>query len=124
MRFGIFVEESAGCCGVSQLYGFSGPSYDAWPGFTIEGSGETEQAAYEDLFKNLLTNDPADDGNGRVYQIWFQKSADFAGKFDEHYLAEPFRLLIETIPNVMNLGEYVNYKSGNKIQGYQWEQVI
>jgi hypothetical protein len=108
-----------GCCGVTQIKDFSTP----WPHGEVKGSGKNEEEAYKALFDNLMVLDPQEDSDewGRVLQIWFFKPRDFAGNDAGEYQAEPFRKLIETIPNVINLGEHRNPNSGNLIQGYQWE---
>jgi hypothetical protein len=108
-----------GCCGVTQVKDFSTVP---WSHGEVKGHGNTVEAAYKNLFDNLMGMDPhTEDDWGRVLQIWFFKPRDFAGNDAAEYAAEPFRQLIETIPNVINLGEHRNPNSGNLIQGYQWE---
>lgn len=117
-------EYTQGCCGVRQICEFSEThAARAYSYGNFNGSGETEQAAYQSLFNAIQAYDYGDDSNDfscSVLQIWFYKPRDFAGSFEEHYKAEALRQLVAAIPNVIDLGEHHNVNSGNLIQGYQW----
>jgi hypothetical protein len=124
---GAILGSTSGCCGVTQIKEFSetyGVSH--YTNYRdIKAQGKTETEAYTNLFNQIVRHDPqADSGEssgGRVLQIWFYKAKMFNGEFEPEYKAEPLRQLVAQIPNVRDLGEYVNPNSGNKIQGYQWE---
>lgn len=122
------VMSTSGCCGVMQLTEFI-TVYDtkpSWHNMPLSGMGKTVEEAYTDLFNNLrafeFTDDRDDDYDFHcaVVQIWFVKQHDYNGVDNEHYEAETLRQLVETIPNVRNLGEYRNPNTNNLIQGYQW----
>jgi hypothetical protein len=110
-----------GCCGVTQIYSFSNVP---WSHGLLSAQGATAEEAYQNLFNQLLEYDFESEDGGTydcaVLQIWFYRGRDFNGVDNAEYEAEPFRKLIEQIPNVSNLGVHRNPNSGNLIQGYQW----
>jgi hypothetical protein len=119
MKVGIMIQETPGCCGVSQLTDFTG-EFSTWSDPIIGGSGKSLKAAYKDLFKNLMEFEVDPDEHGPIFQMWFQKNRKFDDTFDEFCQAEDLRVLVETIEGCVFLGEFVNPNSGNKIMGYQW----
>lgn len=122
MKVGIRLGETEGCCGVTQLFEFSYEwSFHYDPQLLV--SDKTMERCYKALFEKLRKFNFQEAGDwGPVIQMWFQKNQKFDGTFEEEYLAEPLRLLIETIPGVICLGEYKNPNGGNMIRGYQWYQ--
>lgn len=111
-----------GCCGVTQVTGFSNINeYQDWGEFLA--SGNTAEEIYQKLFDQLMDYDFSDDANEwscSVLQIWFVKHHDFQKKDNEEYEAAPLMRLVEQIPGVLCLGEFRNVNSGNLIKGYQW----
>jgi hypothetical protein len=124
VRVGLDFGVTEGCCGVTQVTSFSSPDYTYGE---LTATGANAEEAYKNLFDALMSCDLEElqggDFDCAVLQIWFFKGHDYNKKDNAEYEAEPFRRLIEQIPNVVNLGEHRNPNSGNLIQGYQWSKV-
>lgn len=122
---GVAVGYTRGCCGVKQLEGFSFPDDDTSDeGWDITATGKTVEEAYQNLFDEFYGERQQHFGdtgyNCAVVQMWFRKSVRFDKTYEDEYLAEPLRKLVEQIPGVIELGEFVNPNSDNIIKGYQW----
>jgi hypothetical protein len=132
------IQQTDGCCGVMQVYGFSnpGPAQGWEPYKAIKGMGATEQEAYQNLFNDLMarcSTAPMDDDDaydededvglkGFVIQMWFVKQRIYDGTINPAtpFLAQPLKDLIAAMPGVLCLGSTINPNSGNLIEGYQW----
>jgi hypothetical protein len=110
---------TSGCCGVMQIYGFSSPLGLREPPDHIRTSafmsiGDTADEVYQDMFDKLCAR-IVTNYSGYTMQIWFRKS-----RGAKSYSAQKLMELIQTIPDVIDLGCRKNPNTGNTIQGYQF----
>lgn len=144
--YAVRMQFSAGaCCATGEMCGFSsvGPSWFAGDHWTRDkprtlrdfdslnhqalerdgyshsnpyyyGKGETIEEAWQNCLKGLAVRVQGYSYNGhQVRYFWF---VNYRG--DDGYENDALRKIVQAMPGVVALGEYVNANSSNKVDGY------
>lgn len=105
------LNQTAGCCGVSQIAEMGHHETDEmWGGEIFEAENWPE----------LLAKIVDFEAKGMVLQVWFVDRANWDGTSSGRYDAGDLRDLVRDIPGVVSLGVFTNPNTGNFIDGYQW----
>ena len=83
-----------------------------WPSYTHYKFDTAKDAAEAGLKSRL------DGYVGFALQFWFKNECDYTGDWSELYVCHEFMDVVAAHPGVVELAEYVNPNSGNKIKGY------
>lgn len=108
-----------GCCGFREICFFDESSTDFDPGEEDEG----RRIGPCDSFEELLHVAEATLNAGTLLSIWFVKKRKWTGQFEDAYVWEELRQLVQQIPEVVHMGEHHNPNSGNMIDGYYWKVI-